>query len=705
MSAESATTLPAPTRSPVAGSSRELELRDVLDIPFPTDLIAASTHDRIAWVFNEGGCRNVWIARIGSGGPAEAARRLTRYRGDDGLTIGHLCWNQAGDAVVYVRGTVLSDDRPPNPASAPDAQTGPEVWIASVHGVASSRRLGAGHSPAISPMHGDIAWIHDGQVWHTNERTRDEPTPLFRDRGRCSELRWSPDGTRLAFVSERDDHSLLGVYAKATRTIRWMSPSVHRDRSPTWSPDGCRVAFIRVADGDVETYTARREGLPWSVWVADAGTGAGHCRWRAAHGAGSVFRPLAAGVQLIWNAKHGIVFPWEGSGWLHLNVLANGVADQTDPVDLTPGAFEIASMTAEGAADALVCAANKHEVDGCRLWRLDLDTRGFAPLTSQRSLAWGPVVTRGGIVTLLADARTPLQPVWLDASSTSRALAADAFSADFPYPRLVDPQPVAFHSPDGHEIHAQLFVPAQCDDRTRRPAIVHFHGGPTRQMFAAWHPTECYHLQYGLNQYLATRGYVVLSVNYRGGTGYGLDFREALELGPSGGSEYQDAIGAAIFLSDRADVDAKRIGAYGVSYGGLLTALALARASDRFAAGVDCAGIADWRPAFPGSSRKVLRAAGASSPLASVDRWTSPVLFIHADDDREVPFSQTIEIVRHLERRSDVDVECIVLPDEQHDFLLRASWARMFEATADFFHRKIGPSSCDSPIATSGTPP
>jgi len=212
-------------------------------------------------------------------------------------------------------------------------------------------------------------------------------------------------------------------------------------------------------------------------------------------------------------------------------------------------------------------------------------------------------------------------------------------------------------------------------------------------MFAAWHPMECYHLQYGLNQYLANQGYVVFSVNYRGGSGYGLDFREAHGLGAGGASEHEDALGAVHFLRNLPDVDEKRIGAYGVSYGGLMTALALSRASHLFAAGVDCAGISDWRPAFPQSGAETMQMALSSSPIATAGQWTSPVLFIHADDDREVPFSQTVDMVRTLDLRGGVDVECLVLPDEQHDFQRRESWERVFRATSDFFQRRLGHAS------------
>src|SRR5258708_11678730 len=154
-----------------------------------------------------------------------------------------------------------------------------------------------------------------------------------------------------------------------------------------------------------------------------------------------------------------------------------------------------------------------------------------------------------------------------------------------------------------------------------------------------------------MNQYLAGKGYVVLSVNYRRGIGYGLNFREALNYGASGGSEYNDVMGAGLYMASRADVDPKRIGVWGGSYGGYLTAMALSRSSDLFAAGVDLHGVHDWsarggsvaNPNLdPDKQRDQARIAFEASPMATVKGWKSPVLLIHGDDDRNVTFTQPI---------------------------------------------------------------
>jgi dipeptidyl aminopeptidase/acylaminoacyl peptidase len=246
-------------------------------------------------------------------------------------------------------------------------------------------------------------------------------------------------------------------------------------------------------------------------------------------------------------------------------------------------------------------------------------------------------------------------------------------------------------------IHGQLFLPPGLKSSERRPAVVFFHGGSRRQMLLGWHYMYYYHNAYALNQYLASKGYVVLSVNYRSGIGYGMEFREALNYGATGASEYNDVQGAGLYLRGRSDVDPKRIGLWGGSYGGYLTALGLARASDMFAAGVDLHGVHDWNLEWtalvPGwdieKDQRAKKVAFESSPMAYVKTWRSPVLLIQGDDDRNVPFSQTVQLTEDL-RDQGVEVEQLVFPDEVHDFLTHAHWLQAYHAAAEFFDRRLG---------------
>src|SRR5882757_2016465 len=200
----------------------------------------------------------------------------------------------------------------------------------------------------------------------------------------------------------------------------------------------------------------------------------------------------------------------------------------------------------------------------------------------------------------------------------------------------VAPQLVLTKAADGMEIHNQLFLPKDLKPGEKRPAIVFVHGGPVRQMLLGYHYMHFYHVAYAVNQWLASRGYVVMSVNYRSGIGYGKSFRTAPNTGGRGNAEYQDVLAAGKNLQSRADVDPNRVGIWGLSYGGVLTAQALARNSDIFAAGFDMAGVHLW-----GNSLDTASVSYKSSSISAIDKWKSPVLVWQGDDDRNVDFSQT----------------------------------------------------------------
>src|SRR5207247_544349 len=173
------------------------------------------------------------------------------------------------------------------------------------------------------------------------------------------------------------------------------------------------------------------------------------------------------------------------------------------------------------------------------------------------TIEWIPVESAGQMVCLGSSATTPAMPYRINGQGR-QMLAAAALPADFPSKQLVTPKQVTFKSEDGLEIHGQLFVPAE--RRQAGPALIFVHGGPIRQMMLGFHYMYYYHNAYAMNQYLAIRGYVVLSVNYRLGIMYGRAFREAANAGWRGSSEYKDVVAGAKYLQSLPIVAAKRIG-------------------------------------------------------------------------------------------------------------------------------------------------
>ena len=176
-------------------------------------------------------------------------------------------------------------------------------------------------------------------------------------------------------------------------------------------------------------------------------------------------------------------------------------------------------------------------------------------------------------------------------------------------------------------------------------------------------------------------------------------------------AEYRDVQAAAAYLRSQPRVDASRIGIYGGSYGGYLTALALARNSDLFAAGVDIHGVHDWtterargmlerqRYEQAPDVAAALDTAWRSSPVSSVGTWRSPVLLIHGDDDRNVRFAQSTDLARRL-AAAKVPFETLVIPDDTHHFLRYANIVTVDKAAAAFLERQLLQAHAEATRAT-----
>ena len=175
-----------------------------------------------------------------------------------------------------------------------------------------------------------------------------------------------------------------------------------------------------------------------------------------------------------------------------------------------------------------------------------------AALTSGRGIEWTPVETADGstVAFLGGDAqRSPLPAIVPAAGGQTRTLAADRVPASFPSAQLIVPEPVTFRASDGIEVHGQLFKTP--GGAAKRPALVYVHGGPPRQMLLGWHYMGYYANDYAANQYLASRGFIVLSVNYRLGIGYGHAFHNPPHAGARGASEYLDVVAGGKYLQSR----------------------------------------------------------------------------------------------------------------------------------------------------------
>ncbi|HEV2108859.1 MAG TPA: S9 family peptidase, partial [Thermomicrobiales bacterium] len=252
---------------------------------------------------------------------------------------------------------------------------------------------------------------------------------------------------------------------------------------------------------------------------------------------------------------------------------------------------------------------------------------------------------------------------------------------------LSDPQIVRYPTFDGREIPAFWYKPAT---EGPWPVVVDVHGGPESQRRTQFAP---------VTQFLLSRGYVVLAPNVRGSTGYGKAYCHLDDV-----ERRMDAVAdltaAADWLAAREDVRADRIAVMGQSYGGFMTLAALTSYPDRWAAGVDVVGIADFITFLErtGPWRRSRRAAEYGdlerdadllreiSPLHKVDRIKAPLIVVHGRNDPRVPLFEAEQIVAALEARGR-QTELLVFDDEGHGLAKRANRIAGYGAIAAFLDR------------------
>jgi dipeptidyl aminopeptidase/acylaminoacyl peptidase len=528
-------------------------LPDYFSVPFPTSLTASPDKNAVAWVFNDQGERNVFYAKA----PAYEAKKLTGYTGDIGVDIGDLVFSPDGKILVFVRGNSKNPaGEPANPAQLQESTDREIHWVDL--GTGEVRTFSTGYAPLFHPDGKRLTFIKSGKVYLKDLSGADkEDKPLFSARGSLGQLSWNPDGTLLAFTSNRTDHTFVGLFDMEKGTVSYPEPSMDHDSYPAWSPDGKKLAYLRVPNiNNKLPFTSLKEANPWSIRVLDIGNMEGVEIFKADPGRGSVMvRDLpAVSERLWWTPSGSIVFPWEKNNWMHLYAVNPATKEVKH---LTPGDGQVEWVEKSWFPGELLITTNIGDIDRRHIWRLDLHSYNLEFLGKKDEIQWAPVRLENGYAFIASSHKRPAWPM-INQYGQEKLLAESLFPSQFP-DNLVMPEALSFKAKDGFETYGQLLLPPDYDSNKKYPAVIFLHGGSRRQMLLGFNYGLYYSHAYAMQQFFAANGYIALTVNYRSGIGYGMDFREEENYGAGGASEVQDVMAAADYLAKRADVDATKI--------------------------------------------------------------------------------------------------------------------------------------------------
>ncbi|GAA5185417.1 hypothetical protein GCM10023322_29420 [Rugosimonospora acidiphila] len=617
---------------------------DILQAPISYGPQASGDGRSVAYVTREAYDRGIYF--MPSGG---SSRQIVSYPNDDGQELSQLALSRTGSGVAYVRGSSPNGDGEIlNPASTPDPPHR-EVYIVSSRG-GKPQLLGDGLAPAFTPDDRMIVWVNGTSImsaaltWdHKGDLARvGHSQPLLTlASGTPSNLRFSPDGAKLLY-SRSNGVEVLDMRTRTTTAVAHTGAS---DANPVWSPDGKQIAFRRTISGQ-----------PWAIWVADTATLTPRQVWQASPGLGSSYYALdenptfesQPGDQLMWSNNGALAFVWEVDGWRHLySVPVAGGA----PTLLTPGDGEVETAQVNREHTAIIYATNIGDIARRHLFSVGFHGGTPTAITGGDPSQWAPAPLAGGQLAYAEGSYNVPPTVYIRDAKGHLSRGGPKLPASYPLHQLVEPQPVTFPSSVDHQtVHGQLFVPAH----PTGCALIFPHGGPSRQMLPGYHYYDTYTVLYEMNQYFASHGCVVLSVDYRGGIMYGNAWRTFPGRGGSSASEYQDIQGGAAFLLAQPNVQPAKVGIYGLSYGGYLTSLGVSRNSDIFHVAWDMAGNS------------------GSAAIANLNSWTAPTLIEQGDDDRNVDFSDNVSVVDAIEaQKPQLEFATKVMPNEQHEMYMR----------------------------------
>ena len=664
---------------PSLSSAGPLTLDDVLDLKYLGRWDWSPDGRWIGWLWDDGGVQDLWLADPAAAGDRSAARRLTEAKD----TVSDFVWQPGGDAVALIVDGSLCMARPDGAG-----------WFSVQTIVAGEAKHG---QLAWSPDGTRLAYSREGALWLFDQAEGAHREVKLPGRlmpggpvgaGPC----WSPDGRWIA-VGFRGELGLptVGIVA-ADGTVGWRSLD-HADAAiaGSYAWIDASTLFYRVSSKFNSVLDSYLVTLP-VAGTDEVGLRPIH------HAAGNGSQLSGIAIPAPDGTQFALLLEDDGYAHFHLFDRAAGGFEQ-----LTFGecedfghAGDMPYWTPDGTQ--LIYASNRAGLGFRHLWSLDVATGDNRPLTTGQTTDVQPHVSPDGrhIAFVRCDAYRHMD-IWVAPSAAPAAARqlSYAMPGGWTEAAQVKAEEIVYQGALGWSIHAQLYRPHgwQPGDKRRFPALVWVHGGPIRQMRPTWHPMHSYALFHAYHQYLLHKGYGVLVINFRGGIGYGRDFRHGLYR-KMGVDDVTDVVEAGRYLKSLPWVDPERVAVWGLSYGGYMTLHCLTQYPEEFAMGVNIAGIWDFPQWTKWVQEKHGRGGGfqaylggdpeqgqdlyrQGSPCTFKANLRRPLINLHGTADANVDFAQMDRIVADCVELG-VEYEAYYYPDEVHTFRYRRSWRDAF---------------------------
>jgi len=574
---------------------------------------------------------------------------------------------------------------------------------------------------ALSDDRSIIAYVHQGQIFTASLSAKTE-----------RQLSNLPEGYSVSGLQFSPDKKWISFSVSHVRELP-MSMPFNGDRlrvmRTTLSGNKMGIISVYASEGDPIWLEGEQGGLgdrSGSQWIDSSNilrtefspdrktrwikvttipTGETHTLWKDYDSA--YWTPNAGSRPAISPDGKTVVFLSDRSGWPHLYMMPVSATSESQAKQITTGRYgaNYASWSPDGKY-----VVYTHSVEGNQMERFlsvyDVATGKSFHVGNDRGVNFDAQYSPDGsqLVYSRAAVEHPLElyTTPAKAGNTSVRLTISMDTA-IKNSDLTAPVPVFFPSrADKKPVPATLIVSSTLDKTKKHPAIIWIHGSGSDQNYLGWHP-GAYRMYYAMHQYLAQQGYVILTPDYRGSSGYSRDWAVG-DFMDMGGKPTEDVAAGADYLKTLPYVDPDRIGVWGLSYGGYMTLQAITTTPTLFRCAIDVAGVGDWATWNPGAytvgrlGTPVTNPDGfyRSAAALHLDKVQRPLFIMHGTNDTNVGFWESLKVFDELEKMGK-PFEMMIYPGEIHffrrDYVLRDAWRR----SEDFFDKYLKNSSSTVP--------